>query len=114
MAKQVHEILIDDIDGSEDAKTITFGLDGVNYEIELAEANEKSLREFLGSYVAVARKVKSRRGALGTAPGPSSGAEHRRRVAAIRAWAVENGHEVSERGRIPNEIIAAYDEAQSA
>jgi hypothetical protein len=35
-------------------------------------------------------------------------------LGAIRAWARDNGHQVSERGRIPGAILAAYDAANSA
>jgi hypothetical protein len=32
-------------------------------------------------------------------------------TATIRAWARENGHEVSERGRIPKAVVQAYQSA---
>lgn len=31
--------------------------------------------------------------------------------AMVRSWAVENGYHVGKRGRIPREIVAAYDKA---
>ena len=29
----------------------------------------------------------------------------------IRAWALQNGHPVGDRGRLPSEVVAAYDKA---
>ena len=39
MAQKVQVTLEDDIDGGEAAETIVFGLDGVNYEIDLSQEN---------------------------------------------------------------------------
>lgn len=46
---------------------------------------------------------------------PRAGAAAKRGdLGAIRIWARENGHSVSERGRIPGALISAYDAAASA
>ena len=37
MAQRTQVILVDDIDGSEATQTVTFGIDGVTYEIDLNE-----------------------------------------------------------------------------
>ena len=36
MAQRVNVVLVDDLDGSEAAETVNFGLDGANYEIDLS------------------------------------------------------------------------------
>ncbi|MGH3977128.1 MAG: histone-like nucleoid-structuring protein Lsr2, partial [Pseudonocardiaceae bacterium] len=77
---------VDDIDGSEDAKTIEFGLDGVGYEIDLSKNNADLLREALSPYVAHAQKVSSTRRQAG-AKGSSAGGTSK----VVRAWAVANG-----------------------
>ena len=59
MAQKVSIVLVDDLDGSEAAETISFGLDGTNYEIDLNDANASALREALSGYVGHARKVLS-------------------------------------------------------
>ena len=56
MAQRVVVTLSDDIDGSEAAETIAFGLDGKSYEIDLNQANAKKLRKALAPYVDAGRK----------------------------------------------------------
>lgn len=108
MAQKVNIILVDDIDGSDASETVTFGLDGVTYEIDLNDSNAAALREALSSYVGHARKVSgagSRRTGGRRAAGGSSNAK------AVREWARAQGHEVSDRGRVPADIQRAYDAA---
>jgi hypothetical protein len=106
MAQRVQVLLVDDIDGGDAAETVTFALDGVTYEIDLSENNAAQLRGALARWVEGARRV-SGRAQRGRAPRRAGGAE----TARIRAWAKENGHPVSDRGRIPQEIRQAYDAA---
>lgn len=54
VAQKVVVTLFDDIDGSEAAETIAFGLDGKSYEIDLNQANAKKLRKALEPYVEAA------------------------------------------------------------
>lgn len=113
MAQKVQVLLVDDIDGGTADETVTFALDGVSYEIDLTSAHASELRDALGTWVGHARKVGGRSG--GRSGGSSSGAARPRRssdAGAVRAWAKENGHEVSERGRISAEIREAYEAAQ--
>ena len=56
MAQRVHVVLVDDIDGSDAGETVTFGLDGSTYEIDLNEKNAAALREALSPYVGHARR----------------------------------------------------------
>ncbi|WIY82059.1 Lsr2 family protein [Propionimicrobium sp. PCR01-08-3] len=108
MAQRVEIILIDDIDESPATEKVRFGLDGVNYEIDLSKKNADSLREALAPYVGAARRVRGQRArsAGSTAAAGSSPAE-------IRAWAADNGYEVSARGRVPAEVRAAYEAANN-
>jgi hypothetical protein len=48
-------IFLDDIDGSEAAVTRRFAVDGVSYEIELSELNDKKFKEALAVFVEHAR-----------------------------------------------------------
>ena len=102
-------VLIDDIDGSEGAKTVTFGLDGNTYEIELSEANAAALREAIAPYLAVGRPISS----TGKARQPRRRAATSNSATEIRAWAQEQGMAVSARGRVPAEIRQAYEAAHS-
>ena len=45
MAQKVNIVLVDDLDGTEATETVTFGLDGVSYEIDLSAANATRLRD---------------------------------------------------------------------
>jgi hypothetical protein len=56
MAQQVNVKFVDDLDGSDAAGTVSFGLDGRTYEIDLSDDNAAKLRDSLASFVAAARK----------------------------------------------------------
>ena len=112
MAKQVITLLTDDLDGGEADRTVEFGLDGVNYTIDLSEKNAGKLRKALDPYLAVATRIGrstglESRGARRGSP-VSTGRASRDQNQAIREWANKNGHSVSERGRIPSHIVEAY------
>lgn len=108
MAQKVQVILVDDLDGGPASETVTFGLDGVAYEIDLNEEHVAELREALAPWVGQARKV-TRGGARPARRGRSSSGSSNANV--IREWARENGYKVNERGRISAEIKEAYDAA---
>ena len=113
MAQKVNIVLVDDLDGSEAAETVSFGLDGTSYEIDLNDGNAAALREALSGYVGHARKVSggsSRRTGSRRSGGSSSGGSASN-TRAVREWAKENGYEVSERGRISADVQQAYDAA---
>lgn len=57
MAQRVQITLEDDLDGSEASETVTFGLDGTTYEIDLNDKNAATLRDALATYVTAGRKV---------------------------------------------------------
>lgn len=105
MAQRVVIRLEDDLDGSEADETVRFGIDGVNYEIDLSTKNATKLRDELQAYVESGRRVGGRR---------TTGAAKRRAgsdVGEIRTWAREHGYEVSDRGRVSAEVRAAYEAA---
>ena len=56
MAQKVQVTLVDDLDGSSADETLTFGLDGVAYEIDLSRSNAKKFRDSLNAYVGAARR----------------------------------------------------------
>lgn len=115
MAQKVTVQLVDDVDGSVAESTVEFGLDGVNYTIDLSAENAAKLRDALAAYVASARRTGGRK-RVGARPGKALGgapsAADRERNQAIREWAREQGMQVSDRGRIPSEIVEAYDKAR--
>ena len=112
MAQKI--VLIDDLDGSEASTTLTYALDGQDYEIDLSEKNAEKFRTTLAPFVEKSRAAE-RRPALQTAAGRrtrrrSSGASGRDDLPLIRAWAESEGLGVSSRGRIKKEIIDQYDQ----
>ena len=109
MAQRVSVVLVDDIDGNEATETVSFGLDGVQYEIDLSEANADKLREALAPYIGHARRAGGRkRSSSGRSGGSRSDGPS---AADVRTWARENGWEVPDRGRVSAEVRQAYDAA---
>ena len=47
MARELIEKLIDDLDGGDAAETVSFGLDGATYEIDLSKKNAAAFRKSL-------------------------------------------------------------------
>ena len=106
MAREVQIFLKDDIDGSVADRNVTFALDGVEYEIDLSEANITKLVQALEPWTGSARRVRKsskRNNQRRSNDGPSTND--------VRNWARAQGHEVSDRGRIPTAIMAAYEAA---
>jgi hypothetical protein len=110
MAQKVLVSLVDDLDGSEADETVEFGLDGINYSIDLSNENAEELRDALAQYVEHARRAggRKRAGRPSAKPAASSASVDREQNQAIRAWARKNGFQVSDRGRIPSEVVEAY------
>ena len=110
-------LLTDDLDGSEASETVTFTVDGVPYEIDLSDEHARQLRESVADYVDAARKPSSRRApATKRAAAKTTGAQptgDRPDTQQVREWAKEHGIEVSERGRLSNDLIVRFQEANS-
>ncbi|WP_344414520.1 Lsr2 family protein [Pseudonocardia ailaonensis] len=106
---QIREIkLIDDLDGKKADETVEFGIDGKNYEIDLSTVNAGKLRDALASYVGAARRAAGRRRASGSSAPVRKPSIDREQNQAIRDWARKRGMKVSDRGRIPAEVLEAY------
>jgi hypothetical protein len=116
MARKVQVILSDDLDEDVPAdETVSFSLDGTSYEIDLSDKNAEEMRDALSRYVQAARKV-GRGGGRASGAGKSratggGGRMDREQAGAIRDWARKNGHNVSDRGRIPASVVDAYEAA---
>ena len=109
-----HFVLVDDLDGTEGAETITYSVNGQEYEIDLSEDNAEKFHDALEPYIQNSREVRRQSEAARRSRGDGrrrSGASGRDDIPQIRAWAEANGHEVSTRGRIKKEVLDAYDEA---
>ncbi|MCD2186475.1 histone-like nucleoid-structuring protein Lsr2 [Actinomycetospora soli] len=123
MAQKTVVTLVDDLTGeeSEDITTVEFALDGVTYEIDLDDKNSAELRDTLAQYVAAARRTGGRRAGsaggrrrsggagTGTPRATSPGGYDRETSKQIREWARTEGFEVSDRGRVPNNVVEAWE-----
>lgn len=112
MATVTNVRLVDDLDGSEADTTVELALDGKAYEIDLSERHAAELRDALAPYVQAARRA----GAGPAARRPRAAASTPRRAdqSAVREWAVQNGFEVSARGRMSSAVLEAYRNRDSA
>lgn len=123
MAQKVTIVLEDDLDGGPADETVVFGIDGTSYEIDLSEDNAARLRDALAEYIGHARRAgrgpvraanasSSRGSRSGGNGGGGSARADREQTQAIREWARSNGYDVKPRGRVPANIVEAYNAAQ--
>jgi hypothetical protein len=109
MAKQMTVTVTDDLDGSANAKEVTFSLNGESWTIDLSAKNRNALEKALKPYIAKGTKQPRRRWEAASrktaVPGPGKD------LAAVREWAQSNGHQVSHRGRISAAVQEAYNAA---
>jgi outer membrane protein TolC len=103
--------LIDDLDEGTADETVNFSIDGAAYEIDLSDKNAQRLRDALAEFVAHARRSNR-----GPRPSANGSGERKARVArgdreqtgAIRQWARSNGYKIGDKGRIPANVLEAY------
>jgi Lsr2 len=110
VAKRTVHVLIDDLDGGEADETITFGVDGVRYEIDLSEKNATKMRGALARYIEAGTRI-GRAGATAgrvAARGRAAATVDRDQNKAIREWAQGKGLDVSDRGRNKQDIVDRY------
>jgi hypothetical protein len=128
MAQKVIVTKIDDLDPSIEGgeatglviETIPFALDGVAYEIDLGPDNASRLRNDLADFRAKARKVTGATtkrssgvarvhstGTGGSGAGSNYTSAQRKE---IRSWAIDNGADIGERGRLPDSVYAAWED----
>ena len=113
MAQQTTVRFVDDLDGSEAVGTVTFALDNRAYEIDLSDENTDKLHEALAPFIEHGRKAGGRSGGRGRTRGQAAMTDtparpNREETHAIREWARQHGHEVSDRGRISKSVMEAY------
>jgi hypothetical protein len=128
---------VDDLDGSsvnaEVVDTVEFSYRGKEYSLVLTTKNGAQFDKDMARYITAAKKAETRAAQAArrkARPEPrqstkAQGTPRRKatsrkatvavsgpdRTRAIRAWAAANGHNVSQRGRIPAAITDAYNAA---
>ena len=105
MAQRTQVLYVDDIDGSDAEGTVRFGLGGTDYEIDLSKKHADEFAAAIGPFIEAARKVTSARRAARGSRSP------RHDQSDVRAWARDQGIKVSNRGRIPADVLARYQAA---
>jgi hypothetical protein len=103
VATQTMTKLVDDLDGSAAERTVTLGWDGHTFEIDLSKKNIAALDNALKPYISAGRRVRTAR------PGGRRAGAKRSGTPDVREWARANGHEISDRGRIPVAVVEAYE-----
>jgi hypothetical protein len=121
MAQRTIVTLVDDLTGevAENISTVEFALDGRTYELDLTDDNSAKLHDALSQYVNAARKIGGRRRSAARPDGGSKSTGratgyNRETLKSIREWAKKNGHNISDRGRLPAEVVQAWETAQAA
>lgn len=113
MAQKTTIEYYDDLDGvtPADQRGISFSLDGVEFEIDLSDANAERLRERLQEFIENARRTGGRR----QSPGGTKKTTSRdpEQLQHMRDWGRKHGFTVSDRGRLPGALVDAYDEAHA-
>jgi len=111
VARREIVVLEDDLDGGKADETVKYALDGVQYEIDLSEKNATKLRNAFAEFISHSRRV-GRGGVVvggrAAARARGSAAADREQNKAIRSWAKRKGKPISDRGRIPQEIVDEY------
>jgi hypothetical protein len=105
MAKSTVTHVTDDIDGSADAETVTFGFQGVVYSIDLSQKNLDKLTKALSPFIDRATK---QRGSAAATRKPAAKAQRPYDIAQLREWAGKNKVKVPSRGRIPTAVVEQY------
>ena len=111
MAKKTTVEIVDDISGEPLAdgagRTVAFSYDGAQYEIDLTHAHADELRAALAPWIAASRRVSGATRA--STPKRSGSSRASKDVQAVREWATANGYQVATRGRIPANVLEAYE-----
>jgi hypothetical protein len=108
MARTTIVQVSDDLDGSANASEVRFAFEGTEYTIDLSSKNRKAFEKALRPYIEAGTRVPGRRSGTSRSARPKRTGDSSVDLAAVRAWAKENGHPVSDRGRLPKTVLDAY------
>ena|SRR3712207_3604436 len=116
MAQRTIVQLVSDLSGDEmqagGGRTVEFSVDGTSYSIDLTDKEAAGFDKALAMYIEHATKTgggsSNGRKRSGSSGGRTGSGRSKDELANIRAWAQANGHQVSERGRIKQDVLDAY------
>ncbi|HVF14600.1 MAG TPA: Lsr2 family protein [Acidimicrobiales bacterium] len=110
-------------EGVESTEEVSFSYDGFSYTLDLCGRHAGDFHNTIQALVAAstdrspvaaarrARTASAADGGAGARPSPQPARRDKEQLGAIRDWARANGHKVSDRGRIPGEVEAAFQAA---
>ena len=99
----------DDIDGTPDAQTVTFGFQGVAYSIDLGPKSLDKLTKALTPFIAHATRQRGSVRSVGAGKGRAKATTARPyEISDLREWAGKNTIKVPQRGRIPAAVVEQY------
>ncbi|WHU49898.1 Lsr2 family protein [Gordonia sp. L191] len=113
MAKVQSVEIVDDIDGKilDEYETVRWSIDGKDYEFDTSARHAQQFRDAVARYIEVSRTAGSARKPAAKRATSSAGTRSKEQTQAIRKWATKNGFEVSDRGRIPANVLEAFEAA---
>jgi hypothetical protein len=122
MAQRIIRQVIDDLDQTEigdgEGEHIEFTFRGTTYELDLSRPNVAKFEKALAPFIKAASEASEAAPKSAGSSRRSSSRRGRTKKAAardlsvVRVWAAENGYAVNSRGRVPAEVLQAYDAAQ--
>ena len=92
---------------SKGVETHTITLDGQQYEYEACARHSTALEKIAAPYVGAGRRQSSAKVTVKTRSTAQRG-----HSAAIRVWAKDHGIKLSERGRIPADVVSQWEERE--
>ena len=104
MARKIITTITDDIDGTPGARSVTFGLQGAAYSIDLGAKNLDKLTKALAPFIASASRQRG-------ATTPPRSADRGYDLVQLREWAGKSKIALPKRGRIPASIVTQYQAA---
>lgn len=112
MATEYVKVMTDDMSGDKADKTMEFSLSGVDYEIDLSDKNFTKYVNQFQELISHARVVGRRKGKMSKSRGNGATGMSSEQLAAVRRWARDNGYpNLSDRGRVPGEVLTAFEAA---
>ena len=113
MAERVIRQLVSDLSGEDikpgKGRTVSFSFDGADYTIDLTDKEFAAFQKAVSPYADSATKVRMARRSRSARPQRSA-----QNLSDVRHWAKANGYNVSDRGRIAQEVVAAFEAANLA
>jgi hypothetical protein len=109
MAQKIEVKFLDDIDGSEAIGTLEFTWEGTTIQVDLNQEHMEEYNHVFEYLKSIGRVVsKAKRAPYGSKKGQGSSDTGK-----IREWLRAKGHQISDRGRIPNRLMEEYHQGQN-